>query len=68
VDECDPGNAAAVVGSAYGWEGGQEDAGKAFKAWQGIIKKNKEHQNGEAAPYAPLVEFFYGKAKLWDLD
>ncbi|MGE8334788.1 phospholipase D-like domain-containing protein, partial [Pseudomonas laurylsulfatiphila] len=49
-------------------KGVQEDAPLAFEAWQEIIKKNKEHQEDEIAPYAPLVEFFYGKAKLWDLD
>jgi hypothetical protein len=49
-------------------KGVQEDVGKAFRAWQEIIKKNKEYRDDEAEPYAPLVEFYYGKAKLSDLD
>jgi len=49
-------------------KGVQEEVGDAFKAWQNIIEDNKEREEGEIEPCAPLVEFFYGKAKLWDLD
>ncbi|MBV7480374.1 phospholipase, partial [Pseudomonas sp. PDM31] len=48
--------------------GVQEDAGKAFKAWQGIIDINRRRQKDWKKPIAPLLEFYYGKAKLSDLD
>ncbi|MCP2022171.1 phospholipase D-like domain-containing protein [Pseudomonas laurylsulfatiphila] len=51
-------------------KGVQEEVGDAFKAWQKIIDDNKDLQKDKenGVPEAPLVEFFYGKAKLWDLD
>jgi hypothetical protein len=48
--------------------GAQDDPDEAFKAWQEIIDKNKDFQSGKIAPYAPLVEFYYDKATLADLD
>ncbi|WP_324739622.1 phospholipase D-like domain-containing protein [Pseudomonas veronii] len=50
--------------------GAQDDPGEAFKEWQRIINKNKELQDDKitGAPYAPLVEFYYHKATLKDLD
>ncbi|NMX41226.1 phosphatidylserine/phosphatidylglycerophosphate/cardiolipin synthase family protein [Pseudomonas veronii] len=50
--------------------GAQDDPGEAFKEWQRIINKNKELQDDKitGAPYAPLVEFYYDKATLKDLD
>ncbi|MNF46618.1 cardiolipin synthetase [compost metagenome] len=50
--------------------GAQDDPGEAFKEWQRIIDKNKELQDDKimGAPYAPLVEFYYDKATLKDLD
>ncbi|MNP63484.1 hypothetical protein D3C76_1588880 [compost metagenome] len=51
-------------------KGVQEDAGDAFEAWQKIIDDNKDLQKDKenGVPDAPLVEFYYGKAKLQDLD
>lgn len=48
--------------------GGQDDPEKAFKSWQEIINKNNDLQEKNATPYAPLIEFYYGEAKLKDLD
>jgi len=50
--------------------GAQDDAGEAFKAWQEIIDRNKKLQTDkqDGTPYAPLVEFYYDKAILKDLD
>jgi phosphatidylserine/phosphatidylglycerophosphate/cardiolipin synthase-like enzyme len=51
-------------------KGAQDDAGAAFKAWQDIIDQNKKRQGDKysGSPYAPLVEFYYDKATLKDLD
>ncbi|SEN67871.1 hypothetical protein SAMN04487857_1382 [Pseudomonas sp. ok272] len=49
-------------------KGVQDDAGKAFKAWQEIINRNRELQTEGLAPYAPLVEFYYDETKLENLD
>jgi phosphatidylserine/phosphatidylglycerophosphate/cardiolipin synthase-like enzyme len=49
-------------------KGVQDDARLAFKAWQEIIETNKKRQEDETTPDTPLVEFYYGKAKLSDLD
>lgn len=48
--------------------GVQDDAGKAFKAWQYIIDRNKDLQKQQLTPYAPLVEFYYDKRTLKNLD
>jgi hypothetical protein len=50
--------------------GAQDDADEAFEAWQNIIKINKNRQKDKKTgePYAPLVEFYYDKATLKDLD
>lgn len=48
--------------------GVQDDAGKAFKAWQYIIDQNKDLQKQQLTPYAPLVEFYYDKRTLKNLD
>lgn len=51
-------------------KGSQDDAKKAFAAWQEIIKENKERQADKknGVPDASLVEFYYEKAVLKDLD
>jgi phosphatidylserine/phosphatidylglycerophosphate/cardiolipin synthase-like enzyme len=51
-------------------KGAQDDAGLAYKAWQEIIDDNKKRQKDKlmGQPAAPLVEFYYDKAKLWDID
>jgi phosphatidylserine/phosphatidylglycerophosphate/cardiolipin synthase-like enzyme len=51
-----------------GERGAQDDAGDAFKAWQDIIDKNKDRQTNELTPDSSLVEFYYEKAVLKDLD
>lgn len=50
--------------------GAQDDPGEAFKEWQNIMKENKDRQGEKVMgmPYAPLVEFYYDKATLKDLD
>ncbi|EJN20998.1 hypothetical protein PMI35_05350 [Pseudomonas sp. GM78] len=48
--------------------GVQDDADKAFKAWQKIIDDNKRLQEKKDVPCASLVEFYYDKAKLRDFD
>ncbi|WP_248804084.1 phospholipase D-like domain-containing protein [Pseudomonas sp. MWU13-2100] len=50
--------------------GAQDDPAEAFKAWQDIIERNKDRQDEKVKgrPYAPLVEFYYGEAKLKNLD
>ncbi len=48
--------------------GAQDDPAEAFKAWQKIIDDNKRLQKDREVPCAPLVEFYYGKATLKDLD
>ncbi|KQN50215.1 phospholipase [Pseudomonas sp. Leaf48] len=51
-------------------KGAQDDAGQAFKAWQEIIKINKDRQKDKqnGVPDAPLVEFYYDKDTMQDLD
>ncbi|KEX93155.1 phospholipase, partial [Pseudomonas putida] len=53
-----------------GGMGVQDDPGAAFKAWQDIIEKNRKSQEDkrDGVPYAPLVEFYYDKATLKDID
>ncbi|NCE94107.1 phospholipase, partial [Pseudomonas sp. L13] len=50
--------------------GAQDDPGKAFDAWEEILKKKKKRQKDlkSGAPYASLIEFYYGEATLKDLD
>ena len=50
--------------------GAQDDPAVAFKAWEEIIKKNKDRRADKKAgvPYAPIVEFYYGDKALKDLD
>ncbi|WLH68460.1 phosphatidylserine/phosphatidylglycerophosphate/cardiolipin synthase family protein [Pseudomonas sp. FP2309] len=48
--------------------GVQDEANSAFESWQEITRRNKELRQKKLRPYAPLVEFFYGEAKLSDLD
>ncbi|MNF65659.1 hypothetical protein D3C84_474270 [compost metagenome] len=48
--------------------GVQDDPAEAFKVWQYIIDRNKDFQSEKLAPYAPLVEFYYGEATLKNLD
>ena len=53
-----------------GGKGGQDDAALAFDAWQEIIKENKDRQNDKenGVPDTSLVEFYYDKEKLKDMD
>ncbi|WP_454866474.1 phospholipase D-like domain-containing protein [Pseudomonas umsongensis] len=53
-----------------GGMGAQDDPGAAFNEWQKIINKNRDRQDEKVvgAPYAPLVEFYYDKATLKDID
>ncbi|CAN7493793.1 phospholipase [Aquipseudomonas alcaligenes] len=48
--------------------GGQDDPEDAFKAWEELIKKNKERQSKNLPPDTPLVEFLYDKPRLSNLD
>jgi phosphatidylserine/phosphatidylglycerophosphate/cardiolipin synthase-like enzyme len=48
--------------------GAQDVPGEAFKSWQYITKENKDLQEKRKTPSTPLVEFFYGKKTLADLD
>jgi phosphatidylserine/phosphatidylglycerophosphate/cardiolipin synthase-like enzyme len=50
--------------------GAQDDAVLAFEAWQDIVKENKKRQEDKCSPvpYAPLLEFYYDKATLKNLD
>jgi len=48
--------------------GAQDDAEEAFDAWQDIIDENKKRQEAQVTPYASLVEFYYDKPTLKDLD
>ena len=50
--------------------GAQDDPALAFEAWQGIIDENTRRQKDKdsGVPDAPLVEFYYDKATLKDLD
>ncbi|MEE4677036.1 phospholipase D-like domain-containing protein [Pseudomonas alliivorans] len=51
-----------------GNKGGQDDPEMAFKAWENIIKQNKDLRSEKLSPYASLVEFYYGDATYKDLD
>ncbi|WP_434611328.1 phospholipase [Pseudomonas sp. D2-30] len=48
--------------------GAQDDPEEAFNAWQDLIDKNKRLQKNKEKPGASLVEFYYDKAILKDLD
>ncbi|WP_426114513.1 phospholipase D-like domain-containing protein [Pseudomonas sp. DSP3-2-2] len=48
--------------------GAQDDPAEAFIAWKEIIETNKDFQIKKMAPHASLVEFYYGKDTLKDLD
>ncbi|WP_347911494.1 phospholipase D-like domain-containing protein [Pseudomonas grandcourensis] len=48
--------------------GAQDDPEEAFEAWQWIIDDNKDFQEDKDVPCAPLVEFYFGKSDLSDLD
>jgi phosphatidylserine/phosphatidylglycerophosphate/cardiolipin synthase-like enzyme len=50
-------------------KGAQDDADTAFKAWQEITDRNKALRNEKnGVPDAPLVEFYYDKDTMGDLD
>jgi phosphatidylserine/phosphatidylglycerophosphate/cardiolipin synthase-like enzyme len=51
-------------------KGVQDDPVLAFEAWQEIIEKSRKSQEDKrnGVPYAPLVEFYYDKATLKDID
>ncbi|NVZ86515.1 phospholipase [Pseudomonas yamanorum] len=48
--------------------GGQDEAGEAFESWQDVIERNKDFQSLKQPPCAPLIEFYYDKPKISDLD
>lgn len=50
--------------------GAQDDPAEAFKEWQDIMKENTRRQKdvGRGTPYAPVIEFYYDKATLKNLD
>ncbi|MHC5352552.1 phospholipase D-like domain-containing protein, partial [Metapseudomonas furukawaii] len=48
--------------------GVQDDPEGAFKAWEDLIKKNKDRQSSKLTPDTPLVEFLYDKTTLSNLD
>lgn len=51
--------------------GAVDDPKQAFKAWGEITDENKKRQNSKSAtqgPYASLVEFYYDKPTLSNLD
>ncbi|MNT57457.1 hypothetical protein D3C72_1948240 [compost metagenome] len=49
-------------------KGAQDDPQEAFKAWEDIIKRNKNFESKQLIPYASLVEFYFGESDLSDLD
>ncbi|WP_028631381.1 phospholipase D-like domain-containing protein [Metapseudomonas resinovorans] len=49
-------------------QGAQDVPEDAFKAWEELIKKNKERQSKDFPPDTPLVEFLYDKTTLSNLD
>jgi phosphatidylserine/phosphatidylglycerophosphate/cardiolipin synthase-like enzyme len=51
-----------------GEKGSQDDAEEAFKAWQYITNENKRRQSKKLTPDTSLIEFYYNKAILKDLD
>jgi phosphatidylserine/phosphatidylglycerophosphate/cardiolipin synthase-like enzyme len=48
--------------------GAQDDPEEAFVVWTEIINENKERESKASTPSTPLVEFYYGKRTLKDLD
>jgi phosphatidylserine/phosphatidylglycerophosphate/cardiolipin synthase-like enzyme len=48
--------------------GAQDDPEEAFVVWTEIINENKERESKASTPCTPLVEFYYGKRTLKDLD
>ncbi|WPP01097.1 phospholipase [Pseudomonas sp. HR96] len=54
--------------------GDQDDPKAAFKKWAFILNENSRRQTASAhsaenvGPYAPIIEFYFGKASLKDLD
>jgi phosphatidylserine/phosphatidylglycerophosphate/cardiolipin synthase-like enzyme len=50
--------------------GAQDDPKQAFRAWGEIISKNVELQKDKemGTPWAPIIEFRYAKATLWNID
>ncbi|WP_286914371.1 MULTISPECIES: phospholipase D-like domain-containing protein [unclassified Pseudomonas] len=49
-------------------EGVQDNPREAFDAWRELIDENRRFQIKKAVPKCSLVEFFYGKPVLKDLD
>ncbi|EPM65266.1 phospholipase D/transphosphatidylase, partial [Pseudomonas syringae pv. theae ICMP 3923] len=48
--------------------GMQDEPKAAFKAWEKIIKRNKEFKNSKLKPDAPLVQFHFTGATMADFD
>lgn len=48
--------------------GNGDDMEQVYKAWNDIIKENKDRNTEESAPYAPLIAFEDKRTQLWQLD
>ncbi|HYQ48827.1 MAG TPA: phospholipase, partial [Pseudomonas sp.] len=49
-------------------EGMQDNPSEAFESWEEILQDNKDRLNLNDSPRCPVVEFFYDKATLRNLD
>ena len=48
--------------------GAQDNASDAFDAWEDILSKNKDRQQNNQEPVAPVITFYYANNELKDLD
>lgn len=48
--------------------GAQDSPVESFEAWANILSENKRREEKCEAPYAPLVEFYFGKSLRSDMD
>jgi len=48
--------------------GAQDNASDAFDEWGYILSKNKDRQQNNQKPVAPVIEFRYTNNQLKDLD
>jgi len=46
----------------------QDDPGQAFESWEEILQDNKDRLNLKDSPRCPVINFFYDKANLRNLD
>jgi len=49
-------------------EGMQDNPAEAFEAWEWMIKENKDLEQRKKSPKSSLIEFYYDKATLKNLD